>query len=371
MRRRWVPALTLVAVVLTACSAPAAPRDSSLPVGSAGPSAATPPDASPRSAVAPPAVSAAAPSPPPDRQAVSAGYSPFFSYGSLFVALERGYFAEQGIDLDLVSFDAAGLMIPPLSAGQLDVGMGVPGPALFNALARGLEFKLLMANSYSDGYLMVRKELVDSGRVQTWDDLRGKRVSFHVEGSSADYLLRDAFYRNGLTLQDVEVYRLGNPDIPPALANGAVDAAVAPEPVPMAVEAQGTAVRWSTLRDVVGLHIAGSLMAGPSLLSRGDGPVTRFVTAVVKGQRDYNAGNQNGKVVDPELRDILSKWTNLPSQTIALATAIEGPPNGRIDLDDLNAQQEFWLRETLQRERVDLSQIVESKYVEAAVARLR
>jgi hypothetical protein len=112
-------------------------------------------------------------------------------------------------------------------------------------------------------------------------------------------------------------------------------------------------------------------MVGPSLLSRGDEPVTRLVTAVVKGQRDFNASIQNGQIVDPQIRDILSKWTNLPSQTIALAVAVEGPPNGRIDLDDLNDQQEFWLREGLQRERVDLGKYVESKYVEAALARLR
>jgi NitT/TauT family transport system substrate-binding protein len=302
---------------------------------------------------------------------MKAGYSPFVSYGPLFVALERGYFAEQGIDMDFVAFDASGLMIPPLSAGQLDIGSGVPGPALFNALSRGVDLKLLVANSYSDGYLMVRKELVDSGGLQTWGDLRGKRVSFHVEGSSADYILRDAFYRNGLTLQDVEVQRLGNPDIPPALANGAVDAAVAPEPVPVAVEAQGTAVRWSILRDVVGLHVASSLLAGPSLLNRGEGPVTRLVTAVIQGQREFNAGIQNGKVTDSGIREILSKWTNLPSQTIALTTVIEGPPNGRIDLDDLELQQDFWLGEGLRLERLDLSKFVESKYVDAAVANLR
>ena len=42
------------------------------------------------------------------------------------------------------------------------------------------------------------------------------------------------------------------------------------------------------------------------------------------------------------------------SQTIALTTVIEGPPNGRIDLDDLEVQQEFWLGEGLRLERLDL-----------------
>jgi hypothetical protein len=39
--------------------------------------------------------------------------------------------------------------------------MGVPGPSLLNALARRLDLKALLANNYSEGYLMARKDLVD------------------------------------------------------------------------------------------------------------------------------------------------------------------------------------------------------------------
>jgi len=289
----------------------------------------------------------------------------------VFVALERGYFAEQGIDLELVPFDSGGLMIPAITSGQLDACMGVPGPALFNALARGLDLKALLANNYFDGYLMASKDLVDRGALQSLDDLRGKRVSFSIEASAADYALRQAFYRQGLTLQDVEVHRLSIPDTPPALANGAVDVAITAEPMAAALEAQGIAIRWRAMQDLVGLPLAGFHMAGPSLLARGDESVIHFATAVVKGLRDYDASIQNNKIVDPAVREILNKWTNIPSDSIALASMIPGPPSGRLDLDDLDRQQEFWLREGLQSQRADLSKLVESKYLDAAVAKLR
>src|SRR5207302_9082453 len=142
MNSKLLAALVLVAVLPMGCSAPSTPRAAAPPDGGTSPAAAQPAGGS-ASGVARPAEPGTARAAPPDRQAMKAGYSPFVSYGPLFVALERGYFAEQGIDLDFVAFDASGLMIPPLSAGQLDIASGVPGPALFNALARGVDLKLL------------------------------------------------------------------------------------------------------------------------------------------------------------------------------------------------------------------------------------
>ena len=228
------------------------------------------------------------------------GYVPFVVLGPMFVALERGYFAEQGIDLEMVVFDSGAQMVAPGAAGQLDAITGILGPGLFNALARGVELKALVPFSYSAGELMARKELVDSGALRTIDDLRGKRVSFHIEGSGADYTMRNFFYMNGLkTLQDVDVHRLGNPDIGPALANGAVDLAYGPEPVPTALQQAGIAVPSYPVTETVGQHYSAILVAGPGLLGRGDGPTTRFVTAFVQGLRDFNAGIRDRKVVDP------------------------------------------------------------------------
>jgi NitT/TauT family transport system substrate-binding protein len=299
------------------------------------------------------------------------GYSPFLGLGGMFIAVERGYFTEQGIELEMVPFDSGGLMIPALSTSQIDASMGVPGPALFNALAREVNLKALLAHSYTGAFLMVRKDLVDSGALRSVEDLRGKRVSFHVEGSASDFVLRKVFYLHGLSLTDVEVERLTNPDIVPALANRAVDAAIAPEPVPVALESQGIAVRSFQVPDVIGLHVASLALAGPGLLNRDDAVITRFITAVVKGQREFDASIQGQRVVDPATRDTLNNWTKISAETIARAVVNPGPPNGRIDLDNVRAQQEFWLTEGLQRERIDLTKFVEPKYVDAALVQLR
>ena len=54
----------------------------------------------------------------------------------MYLAQERGYFAEQGFAVEFTPFDSGALMVAPVAAGQLDAMAAVPGPSLFNALAR-------------------------------------------------------------------------------------------------------------------------------------------------------------------------------------------------------------------------------------------
>src|SRR6266545_5532067 len=48
------------------------------------------------------------------------------SDSGLFIALEKGYFAEQGIEVERTRFNTAADMVAPLGTGQLDVGGGAP-----------------------------------------------------------------------------------------------------------------------------------------------------------------------------------------------------------------------------------------------------
>src|SRR5262245_1835467 len=55
---------------------------------------------------------------------------------SVYLAIERGYFAAQGIDTDIENFRTPPETAPGLATGQLDVGLQGVAPALFNLIAR-------------------------------------------------------------------------------------------------------------------------------------------------------------------------------------------------------------------------------------------
>ncbi|HLH26316.1 MAG TPA: ABC transporter substrate-binding protein [Chloroflexota bacterium] len=351
----------LASLLLAAGCSPASPRTTSSPGGAPTSAPAAP------GSLAPAPTTAAA----PPAQTVRYGYNPILSGAPIYLAQDRGYFAEQGFTVDYTPFDSAALMVAPVAAGQLDAMPAAPSPSLFNALARGVPIKALAAQSWSSTALMLRKELADSGQFHTLQDLRGRRVSFNVEGSPVDYTLRVALVKQGMSLNDVDVQRVSNTDLAAALANGAVDAGVVPEPVPVLIESRGIGVRFGDVQEIAG-HQTGSMLAvGPGMLDRGDDTVTRFLVAYLKGLRDEIAAVQDDKLVDPATLDVISKWTNIPADTIGRATLLPVPADGRIDAADVNQQQEFWVQAGLVPTRADLGQFLEPKYVEAALAQLR
>jgi NitT/TauT family transport system substrate-binding protein len=109
-----------------------------------------------------------------------------FKYGDLkslgdvgiYVAAEEGYFAEQGLEVAITSFDSAANMVAPLGAGQLDAGGGALSAGLFNAFARNIPMKIVADKGHSEAtppgfpvsVYLARKALVDSGQVKSAAD---------------------------------------------------------------------------------------------------------------------------------------------------------------------------------------------------------
>ncbi len=65
------------------------------------------------------------------------------SDAAIFIADDKGFFREQGIELEMARFNSAAQMVAPLATGQLDIGGGAPSVGLFNAIARGIPVKIV------------------------------------------------------------------------------------------------------------------------------------------------------------------------------------------------------------------------------------
>src|SRR5689334_10380810 len=140
----WIIGLALVACGTT----PAAPApDRAPPAGGAASQQAA--QASAASTTAPTSPPAAEPSAAASRQPLSPRVT--VRYGELgqasdagfYLALDRGYFAEEGLDVEPVSIGSGGRMIPALGAGQVEVGGGGMSAALINAIARDVPLRLI------------------------------------------------------------------------------------------------------------------------------------------------------------------------------------------------------------------------------------
>jgi len=141
-------------------------------------------------------------------------------HAPLVVAQEKGFFAEQGLDVEMMA--PADPSDPPklVAAEQIDlavsyqpqlhmqVDQGLPLVRIGTLVATPLDTVIVRADSDIDGL----------------EDLKGKRVGFSVSGFE-DGVLGTMLETVGLTLDDVQQINVGF-GLSPALASGQVDAIV-------------------------------------------------------------------------------------------------------------------------------------------------
>src|SRR5262245_40258316 len=157
------------------------------------------------------------------------------SNAAVYIAIEKGFFKEQGVHTEISNFASAAKMVPALVVGELEVSVGSASAGLFNAVAEKAPFRIVADKGQTkEGYgfslLAVRKDLVDSGQVKTFKDLKGKKIAILAKGNIQHYLVGKMAEEVGLTINDVELTSLGAPNQVTAFETKAIDAAYVVEP---------------------------------------------------------------------------------------------------------------------------------------------
>jgi NitT/TauT family transport system substrate-binding protein len=170
------------------------------------------------------------------------------TFTPIYLADRLGFFKAEGLDIHFVTIDSAALEVAPLSVGQIDVGGGAISAGLYNAVARGLDVRIVAdlgsdPKGYGFDQLVVRKALVTSGAYKAVKDLKGKTFGITGRGISTGATVNALLQTAGLTYNDVKIQVMPVSDQLAALASGAIDASVMPEPGPTEAEHDGAAVR--------------------------------------------------------------------------------------------------------------------------------
>ncbi|HEY8446802.1 MAG TPA: ABC transporter substrate-binding protein [Thermomicrobiales bacterium] len=317
-----------------------------------------------------PSEPAATPAPAAELTEVKMGYVPVSIFAPVFVAKEKGYYAEQGIDLVLEPFPGGADPVVLTASGQLDLAIGGAGPAFWNALAQGLPITVI-APGHEEGSpvatpLMISKEACESGDITSVADLKGKKVSVNARGAT-EYWLDQALRTAGLTINDIDLQTLAFPDAVAALQSGAIDAAMVGEPLATSAEQQGIAVRLLSDFPVQGIQPT-LIFANNDFLADNPDLVKGLVTAYLKACRDLTGDGMN----DPRHLAIIEQYTQVPASLIASSIKPVYAVDGNISVESMNALQRFF-RERGQLEYdedLDPAAFIDTRYVEAALAEL-
>lgn len=299
------------------------------------------------------------------------------SDAGFFVPVEEGYFAQEGLAVEFVPFRSAADMIAPLGVGQLDIGGGAVSAGLFNALARGINLRIVadkgtIRKGQSYEALIVRKDLVDSGRFRTLADLKGLRLGLAARGISPHIDLALLVQKAGLTLNDVEVVVMAFPDMVPAMANKALDGALLIEPFrAQAVEA-GIGAFILSADEIYPDHQVAVVLYAPHMRREKVDPGRRFMAAYLRGVRDFNDAFVKRQPARRS-RVIAALAKHTPVKDLALYEKMVMPwldPNGAVNRQSLRFDQDWYAEHGFVPRKVNLSLVVDDRFVLAALARL-
>ncbi|MDR1038516.1 MAG: ABC transporter substrate-binding protein [Deltaproteobacteria bacterium] len=160
---------------------------------------------------------------------IKAGYTGGLCEGPIHIAHEKGFFREEGLDVELIKLEP-GANFEAIAAGQIDGSFGLLA-TLIQPLSNGLPIKITSGLHTGCDKVLVKP---DSG-IKTAADLKGKRIGVPSLNSSPIMFARRALAAAGVKVGDkdseVEFLVFTNAELPLALQRGAIDAISANDPV--------------------------------------------------------------------------------------------------------------------------------------------
>jgi NitT/TauT family transport system substrate-binding protein len=290
----------------------------------------------------------------------------------LYIALEKGYFREQNLDIEFVRFGSALDMIAPLSARQIDVGSGGIGAGLFNAFSQGIPIKLVAETvrtpeSWRSNAWFVRSDLKDT--IKTPADLKGRTVSLAATCTVIDTELSVLLEKGGLRRSDITVRTVAYADNPAAFASKSIDFTYGFEPYATTFQSTGVASLWLTGGSVIPNHVQSGIIYGPSITAQQD-VAQRWMVAYLKGARE-SYKYYNSLPLPDDITNIVVKYGVQKDPARVKATPLS-PRNldGSVDKNSVQTDLTFFKANNCIQGSPTVDQVVDNSYAEYAVSKL-
>lgn len=317
-------------------------------------------------------------SPPRVLQKVRVAGAGSIAEAGIFIAQAKGYFEQEGIEIEHQRFDSIVRAIPALGTNQVDVGAGAIGASFFNAIERGVDVRIVgpQSQALAEGdrgslWYVVRKDLWEAGRVRDWADLKGLTLAIPSKGGSNEYQLDGALRAGGLTSADAHVVEIPFSDQVTALENRSIDVAQLTEPFATVAVDRGLGSKWRLASAWTPRFQLTYLLYGPQLRTERAELGRRWMVAYLKGARWYMQALAEGGAQRAELFQILAAYTTVKDpDLLARMHFTTLAVNGEIYTDDILAQAR-WAQERGYIATVPpLDAILDDRFVQAAVAEL-
>jgi NitT/TauT family transport system substrate-binding protein len=228
------------------------------------------------------------------------GYMKIGDLSPFFMATEKGFFKEAGLEITLASMVGGAAIQPALASGAINIGW-TNVVSMGQGYLQGFDFRFLAngaivkRGTHDFSGLMVG---VDSP-VKTGKDLEGKTMGINTLGNITQATAMLWVDKHGGDSSKVKWVEMPMPQMVPALVNKQIDACLAVEPfvtVPVRVQKQARLL-GQPLGEVAPRFLIASYFSSEAWIEKNVGTVKAFVAAINRGIDAHNANPEEAKAV--------------------------------------------------------------------------
>lgn len=226
-------------------------------------------------------------------------------YAPQYVAINQGFFKDQGLDVELTNGGGADKVMTAVLAGQSDIGFAGPEAAIYVYNEGKEDHAVVFAQlTKRDGqFLMGRKSEANF----KWANLKGKNIIGGRKGGVPEMTLEYILRKNGLTPgKDINVDTSVQFNLMAgAYTGGQGDYVTLFEPTASMLEKEGKGYILASLGKDSGEIPYTAYFAKKSYIEKNKGIIQKFTNAVYKGQLWVNnhTPEEIAKVIKPSFPD--------------------------------------------------------------------
>ena len=255
-----------------------------------------------------------------EKTSISVAVQPFVDAAPAYIAQQKGYFKQEGLNVKLVSLPSSTVIIPKLISGDVDVAEGNFGSAITAEYNKTGDFKFIAyATTGKPGAVQVLA--LPSSGINSAKDLAGKTIGTNTLKDVLYDALAATLEANNVPLTSVHMTVVPHPQVPEAIGTHQVDAGVLVEPY------RTQAARTYGARPVVDLFSGptanlpyNAYYVNSAFAKKYPNTVNAFLRALWKGAEDATANRK-------DVEQILPTYTNVDAATAALM-ALPNYPTG-------------------------------------------
>lgn len=231
---------------------------------------------------------------------VRVGYMPFLSSAPLMIADQRGFFREEGIEVELMELNANDGIVA-LATGNAEVYANFLSVGLLNAVVRGADLAIVAdkgssapGGCFAHG-LVIRAGLERERDLSSARGLQDLRAGIRPM-TSAEYVVDRLLKMRGAPRETIEFVSIPTEATLQALHGGLIDMRISSEPEITQMRDLGIATPWLSFDEIVGDGQWGVIAYGKRLLRTERGLGVRFLRAYLRGVRAYREGKTEDNV---------------------------------------------------------------------------